>query len=280
MASSCMDSTKIGNCGWWARTSRTSSMPSLCFKLISAIMTSGLSSLIAVRASRAVSASPQTIRSSSFSMMRRNPWRTIGWSSTINTRLTRRLPVLAPVGDIDDRIHALLAAMSGSSCYGVITLYLKLHGRLPGHGNRRAARLVSRDLKLGTDHVGAVFHDFQAHPRTGWCSAHEPYAVVGDAQRKGLFRGDQRYVHQAGVAVARSIGQRLLGDAIQMARVGFREDKLRTHLWAERHFQPVEIATSCRARATPRLNRPFRFEPVTIRAPRSAPFQSIGSSDQ
>jgi hypothetical protein len=39
----------------------------------------------------------------------------MGWSSTINTRRTRRLAVLIPDWDIDDRIHAPLAAMTKSS---------------------------------------------------------------------------------------------------------------------------------------------------------------------
>jgi len=53
-------------------------MPSLCFQTDIRNHHVGIEVLDAARASRAVSASPHTIKSSSFSMMRRSPWRTIG----------------------------------------------------------------------------------------------------------------------------------------------------------------------------------------------------------
>ena len=80
--------------------------------------------------------------------------------------------------------------------------------------------------KLCADHVGAVFHDLEAHAggRTVQC-ANKSHAVVGDAQQKAVFLGDQRDIHQARVAMACRIGQRLLGDAIEVARIGFRRVK-------------------------------------------------------
>ncbi len=63
-----------------------------------------------------------------------------------------------------------------------------LHGSLPVTVTIVPCGSLAADLEFGADHVGAVFHDFEAHPGAGWCCARESHAVIGDAQGKNGLR--------------------------------------------------------------------------------------------
>src|ERR1700680_430726 len=81
---------------------------------MSAIITWGLVSLIAARAPLIVSASPHTCRSSSCSMIQRNPSRTIGCLSMIRIRAAGRFPPETHAGDVAEYSPLLLAFISFS----------------------------------------------------------------------------------------------------------------------------------------------------------------------
>src|SRR5579859_738914 len=100
----------------------------------------------------------------------------------MRTRRTRRLPVLTPADDVEDRIHVLLAAMFAFSLKWLVRSVSHLRLALPHHRDDGAVRRVGRNVESGTDHVGPIPHDLQAHPRAGRYGACQADAVVDDAQ--------------------------------------------------------------------------------------------------
>ena len=102
--------------------------------------------------------------------------------------------------------------------------------KLESTDDLRSLALRALDAEDRADRVRAVLHDAQAHPLNRANVSREADSIVGDGQSGTAPRTAQAHDHGAGMPMFDRIGDRLLGDPVEVrrGRIAGNEDRSRT----------------------------------------------------